>query len=293
MASAILSLSLNKHVHVKARSSPYLGGTARLLVPDEFVSWSSEFPEEYSPVEYTAGCVLAAPVWADPKDASIIASDFNNLGKKNRVSFEGPYNLEPKTSRPINPKGRTGMTGRGLLGVWGPNHAADPIVTRFKRDAEGTILRNSGGNPIVECVLIKRADNGEWALPGGMVEAGDTVSLTLKKEFGEEAMGSLEATDEKRAEIKASVNKLFASGGKDIYRGYVDDPRNTDNAWMETVAVNFHDADGTSFATIPLHAGDDAVGVKWVQLEPGMKLYASHTMFIELTYESIIGVPLA
>ena len=29
-----------------------------------------------------------------------------------------------------NPAGRTGLTGRGLLGKWGPNHAADPIVTR-------------------------------------------------------------------------------------------------------------------------------------------------------------------
>ena len=26
--------------------------------------------------------------------------------------------------------GRTGLTGRGLLGKWGPNHAGDPIVTR-------------------------------------------------------------------------------------------------------------------------------------------------------------------
>ena len=29
-----------------------------------------------------------------------------------------------------------------------------------------------------------------------------------------------------------------------VYEGYVDDPRNTDNAWMETVAVNFHDDTG-------------------------------------------------
>lgn len=29
-----------------------------------------------------------------------------------------------------------------------------------------------------------------------------------------------------------------------VYKGYVDDPRNTDNAWMETVAVNFHDEAG-------------------------------------------------
>ena len=31
-----------------------------------------------------------------------------------------------------NPVGRTGLMGRGLLGRWGPNHAADPIVTRLE-----------------------------------------------------------------------------------------------------------------------------------------------------------------
>lgn len=31
---------------------------------------------------------------------------------------------------PRNPIGRTGVCGRGQLGKWGPNHAADPVVTR-------------------------------------------------------------------------------------------------------------------------------------------------------------------
>ena len=26
-----------------------------------------------------------------------------------------------------------------------------------------------------------------------------------------------------------------------VYKGYVDDDRNTDNAWIETVALHFHD----------------------------------------------------
>lgn len=30
-----------------------------------------------------------------------------------------------------------------------------------------------------------------------------------------------------------------------MYAGYVDDPRNTDNAWMETVVFNFHDDTGS------------------------------------------------
>ena len=37
-----------------------------------------------------------------------------------------------------------------------------------------------------------------------------------------------------------------------VYKGYVDDPRNTDNSWMETVAVNFHDDTGEVFSEFKL-----------------------------------------
>ena len=37
-----------------------------------------------------------------------------------------------------------------------------------------------------------------------------------------------------------------------VYKGYVDDPSNTDNAWYETTAINYHDSDGTSFAKFPM-----------------------------------------
>ena len=37
-----------------------------------------------------------------------------------------------------------------------------------------------------------------------------------------------------------------------VYKGYVDDPRNTDNAWMETVACNFHDETGEVFGEFQL-----------------------------------------
>ena len=45
-----------------------------------------------------------------------------------RVSFIKEYEI--KEGLPVNPVGRTGLRGRGLLGRWGPNHAADPVVTR-------------------------------------------------------------------------------------------------------------------------------------------------------------------
>ena len=40
--------------------------------------------------------------------------------------------------------------------------------------------------------------------------------------------------------LEEVLKELFESV-RIVYSGYVDDPRNTDNAWMETVAYNFHD----------------------------------------------------
>lgn len=39
-------------------------------------------------------------------------------------------------------------------------------------------------------VAIERQDNHEWAIPGGMVDAGEKATTTLKREFIEEAMNS-------------------------------------------------------------------------------------------------------
>lgn len=61
-------------------------------------------------------------------------------GHVNRVSFHGPYEI--RNNYPLNPYGRTGIIGRGLLGRWGPNHAADPIVTRWKRDVHGNKIKH-------------------------------------------------------------------------------------------------------------------------------------------------------
>ncbi len=57
---------------------------------------------------------------------------------------------------------------------------------------------------------------------------------------------------------------------------YVDDPRNTDNAWMETVAFSFHDETGNEIGKFDLKAGDDANDLKWIQLSEALQLYASH-----------------
>ena len=57
------------------------------------------------------------------------------------------------------------MKGRGLLGRWGPNHAVDPIVSRWQRDGKGEKVMMAG-KPVLEFVAIKRKDTGDWAIPG-------------------------------------------------------------------------------------------------------------------------------
>lgn len=39
-------------------------------------------------------------------------------------------------------------------------------------------------------LAIQRRDSDEWAIPGGMIDPGETVTNTLKREFIEEALNS-------------------------------------------------------------------------------------------------------
>ncbi|VTJ86429.1 Hypothetical predicted protein, partial [Marmota monax] len=205
-------------------------------------------------------------------------------GHVDRRSQNGLYEVEH--GRPRNPAGRTGLAGRGLLGRWGPNHAADPILTRWKRDSKGnTVNHPISGKNMLQFVAIKRKDCGEWAIPGGMVDPGEKISTTLKREFGEEAMNSLQKSRVERQELEKGLHRLFSQEHFVVYKGYVDDPQNIDNAWMETEAVNYHDETGEIMDNVPLKAGDDAKEVKWVDINDKLKLYASHSQFIQLVAE--------
>eukprot|EP00057_Strongylocentrotus_purpuratus_P032506 XP_787882.3 PREDICTED: ADP-ribose pyrophosphatase, mitochondrial [Strongylocentrotus purpuratus] len=113
-----------------------------------------------------------------------------------------------------------------------------------------------------------------------MVQPGHLVSETLNREFGEEALGALNKTDDEAALIREHVNKLF-SNGVEVYKGYVDDPRNTDNAWIETVAMNFHDEDGSGFDSFTLEASDDAQSAGWRQVSSKSPLFASHMAMLK------------
>lgn len=231
------------------------------------VPWQVALPD-YGPVEFTHPAVINNDCtkkdggWADPVIATGI--EFSQ-----RVSYEGPIVLSAQ-GLPLNPRGRTGLCGRGLLGKWGPNHAADPIVTRY--------------DPTTGClqiVLITRGDNGQLAIPGGMVDAGEAVSQTLQREFSEEAACGC---------APEQLDGLFNQDKKIVYKGIVIDPRNTDNSWMETTACHFH-CDKDLGALLPLRAGDDAVRVRWQTIPENDSdfedIYATHRSMILAAVEGM------
>lgn len=49
--------------------------------------------------------------------------------------------------------------------------------------------------PVLQVIIIKRGDNGQWAFPGGMVDPGENVSRTAVREFLEEATNFLKANE--------------------------------------------------------------------------------------------------
>ncbi|XP_014216844.1 putative nudix hydrolase 6 [Copidosoma floridanum] len=270
-----------KMIHKKCRNTVYpLTKIQRFIVPDDKISWNVDFPE-YSPGVYNSP-VLQGKVWADPDiaDASF-QPQWNKLdGKVNRESYIGHYQAD-EDNYPLNPIGRSGLRGRGVLGRWGPNHAADPIVTRWKsNNDDSAVVDEKSKHPVLQFVGIQRKDTGEWALPGGMVDPGERVSVTLCREFMEEALNSLEKGSVELKSMKKTITDFF-NQGEEVYKGYVDDPRNTDNAWMETIAFNFHDSTGKIVGIIDLQAGDDAKNVKWMDINKELSLYASHKDFIE------------
>lgn len=232
--------------HQKARKEKPRIYPDRFPVPDEKVGWNKDYPD-YDPPFFVAELVLENDCtrkqggWADPESIET-TKEIRDI-----VSYEDDIKYDEE-GYPLNPRGRTGIRGRGLLGKHGPNFAVDPIVTRVNT-ATGQL----------EILLIQRSDTGEMAIPGGMVDYGERVSNTLRREFKEEAGIELDFAE---AEL--------------VYQGYVDDPRNTDNAWMETSAYHLH-LYGQNADILP-QAGSDAVSAQWVVVNKDNlgKLYASH-----------------
>ncbi len=241
-----------QYLHIKARKEKPKIYPDRFPVPDEKVKWEVSYPE-YDPPYFVADSVLENDVtkkingWADPENIKQAKERRNISSYEGNIIFD--YN-----GFPHNPMGRTGIEGRGLLGKWGANFAGDPIITRI-----------NPGTGDIEMLAIQRKDNSQWAIPGGMVEKGENIFETLRRELKEETGVDVPTDD-----------------ANQVYQGYVDDPRNTDSAWMETWVGHKHLSPDIAEKVNP-RAGDDARKARWFALNKKSlaNLYASHGEFLK------------
>ncbi len=268
-------LALLSTLHTVARTQAPMEYGIRFSVPDDKVSWDVDFPE-YNPSNILTQKVLNNDYrakdggWADPEDFSIVLDDIASERRERMISAEGRVHYDPKTGLPLNPRGRTGIKNRGELGKYGPNQAVDPIVTRIN-PATGKL----------EVLLIRRKDNNKIAFPGGMVER----FRIAEKAYSEDAMGA--TLRELKEETGIVLDSQDIESSSVVYEGYVDDFRNTDNAWMETKARHFHVADPARAQKLIPQAADDAIEAKWYPVEEIPELNASHGEILKIALQKM------
>ncbi|KAF8820298.1 nudix -type motif 9 isoform a family protein [Cardiosporidium cionae] len=281
-----------------------------------FVDWMSMLPEKnrrpYADPNDPLNCHLQGTYCFDESSMERISVEKQVL-ERMVPKLEIPVYTVPRDSKgfPMNPqfnkKCKTGVYGRGVLGKWGPNHAGDALVTRR--------------NPVtqkLQILLIKRGDSsGKFAFPGGFANPGEfsIPIVTIIREFLEEVIGTVEHSDLKSLTIHSlkdifgdfrwipEEGKLFFTDstkinwGKPVYAGIVEDERNTENAWIETLALHWHIPEPHA-STIKLSAGDDAIlnsahfydiwgdnVLARYKVEPLTNLFASHSRILRRLLE--------
>jgi ADP-ribose pyrophosphatase YjhB (NUDIX family) len=197
--------------------------------------------------EYTHPDVLTVGVrdgWADPE------TDPTRIDWAPRQAAAAiPFHVID--GRPVNPHAPTGIRyGRNELGHWGEALAADAIVT-----ADAVITRWWVHRQHTRwLVMVERADGHGWALPGGMVDPGETPGRAAVRELAEET-------------------GLHVDGVWEVMPPrYVPDPRASDESWIVTVPSRLHL--GTVVTFPPLQGADDARRAEWLRADSYAALVA-------------------
>jgi len=184
--------------------------------------------------------------------------------------------------RPLNPLGRTGVKGRGSLGKYGANHAADMIPVFFN-PSDGKFYY----------LTIRRRDTHQVACPGGMIDPGDKAKLAKQAtnvviQTSKNA-AAREIVEEAISEEGAAVLQQTLADPNNtivIAAGVVDDARNTDFAFMVSTVIMVPMTKDTAMQIKLQKQNDEVEDVAWRTLEEiehdTIGVFASHMSFFNI-----------
>ncbi|XP_018652237.1 putative transient receptor potential cation channel,subfamily m, member [Schistosoma mansoni] len=137
---------------------------------------------------------------------------------------------------PLNPCGRTGLTGKGLLPHWGPNHCIIIAITRPDPDH-----RFYESLPLIQVGLLQ--NNQQLCLPWYLTDHREDCdfqdcSANVIRAFIQRRLMNL---FEDKHHQQSMLTSLRAASVSIAYTGYVTDHLNADHAWIEGVLFNIHE----------------------------------------------------
>jgi ADP-ribose pyrophosphatase len=188
--------------HLKIRAERAKGYPERQRIAIDEAPWAVPCPT-YDPPYHVTVPVLEADDsatpggWADPEDVGAVGDRFALLSPESRDAM----------GRPLNPRGRTGIAGRGSLGRWGANRSVSVVP-----------VRNSPSSGQLE-ILLGSVGRGGLEISKGFLHKDEAPVDTARRVM----------------RIEAGWTEPFDLGPT-VFDGYIYDPRQTDHAWIETTA---------------------------------------------------------
>eukprot|EP00049_Salpingoeca_infusionum_P004382 m.78625 g.78625 ORF g.78625 m.78625 type:complete len:2279 (+) comp12540_c0_seq2:343-7179(+) len=298
--------------HYEARDGVYPGAPVDVrATPFSACRWEEADPD-YLPIQYTSPKVISH-VRADPDlplDQPQTAIEFNTVDSQgvDRSTFlGGRYNLS-QNNFPLNPEGRTGICGRGMFVLWGPNHAVHTLITRWARDEAGNVIRAENDRPVLQALCLRNTKEKVVFLPSVFVRPRESLQTAVDRALqlaarGKDgtdtnetsaltALAGIDALGEKHSKAARTGRKIISKvlsdetniSRSEVFRGQLKDARNTDNAWIETVAFNFHDEAGC--LKDMNFAGGDEVPLQWVNLTSRCDIASEQFFIIKQTTTS-------
>ncbi len=220
--------------HLRIRGERPATYPPRQRISIDEAPWLLECPD-YDPPYHVDPAVLANDRtkteggWADPEELELVKDEPRIRAAKRRDD----------SGRPLNPRARTGIAGRGLLGLWGANLSVAV-----------TVVRTNEGTGQLEILLGNQEGGQDLDLPKGFVLPGEAPEAAVGRVLERE-------TGWRPPEAEREV----------VFSGYTYDRRQTDHAWVESRV--FLVSAASDLGRSRFQAGGEFDEIRWWPLEAG------------------------